>query len=91
VRNRTSVQIMSQILETAMSSSTTRRGVHANGATKTKLVYGAFLTSVQLNHYLRLLTEKGLISYEEASQTFKATEKGCRFVEACNQMHSIMG
>ncbi len=81
---------MSQILETAMNSST-RRGIHADGATKTKLLYTAFLTSVQLNHYLRLLTEKGLISYEEASQTFKTTEKGCRFVQACNQMHGIMG
>jgi predicted transcriptional regulator len=51
--------IMHQILESARrsSSSSARNGV---GATKTKLMYSSYLSSVQLKGYLRVLTEKSL-------------------------------
>ena len=48
------------------------------GATKTKLMYSAFISFNQLKEYLSLLAEKGLIEYEEGTQ-LRTTEKGIHF------------
>jgi predicted transcriptional regulator len=48
----------------------------ANGrATKTKMMYSAFLSYAQLKEYLSLLTGNNLIAYLDETQTFKTTEK----------------
>ena len=54
----------------------------ANGgrATKTKLMYSAFIFFNQLREYLSLLVENGLIQYEEGTHTYRTTEKGIRFL-----------
>ena len=60
----------------------------ANGrATKTKIMYKAFLSYVQLKEYLSVLTENNLIEYLDGTQTFKTTEKGLIFLK----MHSEIG
>ena len=46
------------------------------GATKTKIMYKAFLSYAQLREYLSVLIENTLIEYVEGSQTYKTTEKG---------------
>jgi predicted transcriptional regulator len=43
-------------------------------ATKTKLMYSAFISFNQLKEYLSLLAENGLIQYEEETHTFRTTE-----------------
>ena len=49
----------------------------ANGkATKTKIMYIAFLSYNQLKEYLSVLIENNLIEYLEGTRTFKTTEKG---------------
>ena len=50
------------------------------GATKTKLMYSAFISFNQLKEYLSLLAENGLIQYEEGTHTFRTTEKGIHFL-----------
>ena len=45
------------------------------GATKTKIMYKAFLSYAQLREYLSVLTENNLIEYLDGTQTFKTTEK----------------
>ena len=50
------------------------------GTTKTKLMYGAFISFNQLKEYLSLLVENGLIQYEEGTHTYRTTEKGIRFL-----------
>ena len=45
----------------------------AGGATKTKLMYSAFISFNQLKEYLSLLAEKGLIQYEEGTHTLRTT------------------
>ena len=60
----------------------------ANGrATKTKIMYKAFLSYVQLKEYLSVLTENNLIEYLDGTQTFKTTEKGLYFLK----MHDAIG
>ena len=63
----------------------------ANGgrATKTKLMYKAYLSFIQLREYLALLIENGLIEYE-GDQTYRTTEKGMRVLHLQNQMDEVV-
>jgi predicted transcriptional regulator len=57
------------------------------GATKTKIMYSAFLSFEQLKQYLAYLLERGLIEHEEISQKFRTTEKGMRVLKLQNQIN----
>ena len=58
---------------------------NGGGATKTKLMYKAYLSFNQLKEYLTLLVENGLIEYE-VGQTYRTTEKGMRVLHLQNAM-----
>ena len=63
----------------------------ANGrATKTKIMYKAFLSYAQLKEYLSVLTENNLIEYLEGTQTFKTTEKGLNFLKMNNEIGELL-
>ena len=47
-----------------------------NGATKTHLMYGAYVSYAQIQEYIAFLQQNGLILYEEGIQHYKLTEKG---------------
>ncbi len=81
MRYRTRIDIVSSILEVA------NRG---NGATKTKIMYGAFLSYSQMKEYLTILTDNRLISYDLDTTTFKTTDKGHRFLQVYNGLDSVM-
>jgi UDP-N-acetyl-D-mannosaminuronic acid dehydrogenase len=51
-----------------------------DGITKTKIMYKAFITYDQLNDYLSLLLEKGLIEYTEGERLYRTTQKGVDFL-----------
>lgn len=57
------------------------------GASKTSIMYKAFLTFTQMREYLGLLIEKELIRYEEGAQKYRTTEKGMRLLQMCNQIN----
>jgi len=57
------------------------------GATKTKIMYKAFLSFAQMREYLSTLLEKDLIRYEEGSGRYKTTEKGMRMLHIYNQIN----
>ena len=57
------------------------------GATKTKIMYKAYLSFAQLRDYLSMLIEKGLIEYEEGSARYRTTEKGLRMLQMCNKIN----
>ena len=78
---RTRTEIITSILEIA------NRG---NGITKTKIMYGAFLSHSQMKEYLTILTDNGLISYNLDTRTFKTTDKGHRFLQVCNGLDTLM-
>ncbi|HXX98783.1 MAG TPA: winged helix-turn-helix domain-containing protein [Candidatus Bathyarchaeia archaeon] len=62
---------------------------NGGGATKTKLMYKAYLSFNQLREYLSLLAENGLIEYEEGMRTYRTTEKGIRLLQIQNTMDEI--
>jgi predicted transcriptional regulator len=62
---------------------------NGGGATKTKLMYKAYLSFNQLREYLALLIENGLIEYE-GDQTYRTTEKGMRVLHLQNEMDEVV-
>ena len=59
------------------------------GATKTKIMYKAFLSFAQLREYLTTLQDNELIEYEDGKQTYRTTEKGMRLLEIYNKMYEL--
>ena len=62
---------------------------NGGGATKTKIMYKAFLSFAQLREYLKTLQDNGLIEYEAGMQTYRTTEKGMRLLDIYEQMHEL--
>ena len=63
----------------------------ANGrATKTKIMYKAFLSYAQLKEYLSVLIENNLIEYLDGTRTFKTTEKGLNFLKRHNEIGELL-
>lgn len=80
MKYRSRTDIVSQILDAANG-----------GATKTRIMYKAFLSYAQLKEYLSVMTENGLIEYEEGANKFKTTEKGIKFLRIYHNMDQIAG
>jgi predicted transcriptional regulator len=77
MKYRSRTEIASQILESANG-----------GATKTRIMYRAFLSYAQLKEYLEMLISNGLLSNDVAG-VYKTTSKGLRFLEATSKMHGL--
>jgi predicted transcriptional regulator len=60
------------------------------GATKTKIMYKAFLSFAQLREYLTMLQDIRLIEYEGENQTYRTTEKGMRLLHIYNKMYELV-
>jgi len=80
MKYRSRTDIVGLILEAA----------NGGGATKTRIMYKAFLSYAQLKEYLTVLLENGLIDYEEGAQFYRTTEKGIRFLQMYNQFDEMM-
>jgi predicted transcriptional regulator len=81
MKYRSNIEVMGQILQVANSDS---------NATKTKIMYQAFLSYNQLEEHLSFLIRKGLLNCDVNTQTFRATEKGIQFLEAYNHLEDMI-
>ncbi|HXX96476.1 MAG: winged helix-turn-helix domain-containing protein [Candidatus Nitrosopolaris sp.] len=79
MKYRSRTEIVAMILEAANG-----------GATKTKIMYKAFLSYAQLREYLSVLIENTLLEYLEGSQTYKTTEKGLNFLKMHNEIGELL-
>jgi predicted transcriptional regulator len=79
VKYRSRTEIVAMILEAANG-----------GATKTKIMYKAFLIYAKLREYLSVLIENNLLEYLEGSQTYKTTEKGLNFLKMHNEIGELL-
>jgi predicted transcriptional regulator len=78
--NRSRMDIISEVLDAA----------NGGGATKTKMMYKAYLSFAQMKEYARVLTENNLLNYDTYTQTFRTTEKGLKFLDTYNQMDDMI-
>ena len=79
MKYRSRTEIVSMILEAANG-----------GATKTKIMYKAFLSYAQLREYLSVLIENNLLEYLEGTQTYKTTEKGFNLLKMHNEIGELL-
>ena len=79
MKYRSRTEIVSMILEAANG-----------GATKTKIMYKAFLSYAQLREYLSVLIENNLLEYLEGVQTYKTTEKGFNLLKMHNEIGELL-
>jgi predicted transcriptional regulator len=75
LKKRANLGIISLILEASSTD--------AYEAKKTTVImYNTLLNHPLLKEYWTALTEEGLLVYDSATQTFKTTEKGLKFLES---------
>jgi predicted transcriptional regulator len=74
---RTRTEIAAQILQAANGH---------DEITKTKIMYKAFLTYAQLQEYLAILIQNGLLEYLDETKSYKTTEKGLKFLKIYEKM-----
>jgi predicted transcriptional regulator len=79
MKYRSRTEIVSMILEAANG-----------GATKTRIMYKAFLSYAQLKEYLSVLIENNLIEYLEGTQTYKTSEKGFNLLKMHNEIGELL-
>jgi predicted transcriptional regulator len=79
LKYRSRTEIVAMILEAANG-----------GATKTKIMYRAFLSYAQLREYLTVLIENGLLEYMEGAQMYKTTAKGLNFLKMHNEIGELL-
>ena len=60
------------------------------GATKTHIMYRAYLSYSQLKEYLKLLQDRELIRYEDGSQMYLLTERGLRFINVYEEIKQLV-
>lgn len=88
MKNRSRTEIIASILQV----------ISKRGSTRTKIMYGAFLSYTQLNDYLSFMDQLGLIKYDKddghaSSNYIVITEKGIHFLsihDRINQMITTM-
>ena len=62
-----------------------------NAAKKTtKAMYNALLKHPALKEYWTVLTEQGLLRLDNATKTFKTTEKGLRVIETYKRINDLI-
>ena len=77
--NRSRTEIVGNILDAANG-----------GASKTKIMYTAFLSYNQLKEYISMLIENNLIEYLDGAHKFKTTEKGLNFLKMHNEIGELL-
>lgn len=78
MKYRSRTDIVAQILQAANKSS--------GGITKTRIMYGAFLSYAQLQEYVAVLEQNQLLVYDAGQQTYRTAEKGRKFLDIYNQI-----
>jgi predicted transcriptional regulator len=58
-------------------------------ATKTRIMYKAFLSFAQLKEYLRDLLQNDLIEFEEGHKTYATTAKGIQLLQIFNNIQEL--
>ena len=78
MKYRSRTELVSNILEAANG-----------GATKTKIMYKAFLSYAQLKEYLAVLIQNDLIAHD-IEGIYRTTSKGIKFIESSQQLGGLL-
>jgi predicted transcriptional regulator len=59
-------------------------------ATRTKIMFKAFLSFAQVKEYMAFLQERELVTYDETTTQYRTTEKGLEFLRKCDEIRNIV-
>jgi predicted transcriptional regulator len=79
MKYRSRADIIAEILQAA-----------SHGATKTRLMYNAYLSYAQIKEYLAFLIQKGLLGQNEKSNLYTLTKAGLAYLEAYRQIDALV-
>ncbi len=79
MKYRSRTEVVANILQAAIG-----------GATKTKIMYRAFLSFAQLKEYFLILEENGLLQYNKEQAKFMTTSKGIKFLRIYEQLDNLV-
>jgi predicted transcriptional regulator len=79
MKYRSRTDIIAMILQASMK-----------GATKTRLMYSAYLSYAQIQEYLQYLTDRGLLNFEERTHAYTLTEQGLHFLRVYDEISEIV-
>jgi len=79
VKYRSRTEISAMILEAVRQ-----------GATKTKIMYKAYLSYTLVKQYLAFLQENDLLKYEKLTKQYRITEKGIKFLHSYDQILELL-
>ena len=60
------------------------------GATKTKIMYKAYLSYTLVKQYLVFLQENDLLRYEKLTKQYRITERGLKFLHSYDQILELL-
>src|ERR671913_959380 len=78
MKYRSRTELASNILEAANG-----------GATKTKIMYKAFLSYAQLKEYLAMLIQNGLVARDIEGEKYRTTSNGIKFIESTRELNGL--
>ena len=79
MKYRSRTEIVAMILEASRA-----------GATKTKIMYKAYLSYTQVKEYITFLQDNELLSYEAGTQLYKISEKGYKFLRSYGEITELV-
>jgi predicted transcriptional regulator len=80
-RNRTSTDILAQILNAAN---------YSGSINKSKIMYKANISYTQLKEYTSIMVESDLLKYDENKQTYRVTDRGLRFLKVYEHINELI-
>ena len=78
---RSREEIFASILGTAGSGA---------GVTRSKVMFGSYLTYAQVVEYSKILIERGLLEYDPLDRTFRTTPSGFTFIQLQNEINQMI-
>lgn len=78
---RSREEIFASILSTAGSGA---------GITRSKIMFGSYLTYAQVVEYTKILIQRGLLEYDAINRTFKTTPSGFTFIQLHNEISRMI-
>jgi len=59
------------------------------GVSKTKIMYGAYLSFAQLKEYLKLIVDNGMLALDEKNTLCKTTDVGRTFIKTYERVDQM--
>lgn len=78
---RTREEIFASILDIAGSGS---------GITRSKIMFGSYLTYAQVVEYSKILIQRDLLEYDPINRTYKTTTSGFTYMQLQNELNQMI-